>query len=119
MQLVCIVCPNGCNLVVSTEGNNVVVEGAKCPRGVAFANAELTCPTRTVTTSVRTTLLGYPVVSVKTDGEIAKDKIMPLIKLLSTITLTEYMDIGSVVVPNALDTGVNIVLTTQMEKEHE
>lgn len=119
MELICIVCPNGCSLTVTQVDGKIVVEGAKCPRGKAFASAELTCPTRTVTTSVKTTLPNYPVVSVKTDGEIPKDKIMPLMQLLSTVTITKHMDIGSIIVANPLDTGVNIILTTQMEVEHE
>ena len=43
-NLVCIVCPNGCRLTV-TEGENIEVSGAKCPRGKAYAVSEMTNPT--------------------------------------------------------------------------
>ena len=72
MELVCIVCPNSCRLTVTKKEGEVEVSGAKCKRGVNFAKEELTCPMRTVTSSVRTTVKGYPVVSVKTDGEVEK-----------------------------------------------
>ena len=74
MDMVCIVCPNGCRLQVDKTDGGVTVQGARCKRGENFAISELTCPMRSVTSSVRTTVDGYPVVSVRTDGEIPKDK---------------------------------------------
>lgn len=114
MELVCIVCPNGCRLSVEKNGDNVKVIGAKCKRGENFARTELTCPMRTVTTSVKTTVENFPVVSVKTDGEIPKEKVFPLINLLKDVVLTNPVPIGTVVLYNVLDTGVNIVTTTNM-----
>ena len=40
--MVCIVCPNGCRLKVSRDGDKIDVQGAKCKRGVAFGTTELT-----------------------------------------------------------------------------
>ena len=74
MEMVCIVCPNGCRLQVEKTSDGVNVRGARCKRGENFAVTELTCPTRSVTSSVRTTVADYPVVSVRTDGEIPKWK---------------------------------------------
>ena len=42
--MVCIVCPNGCRLKVSRDGDKIDVQGAKCKRGVAFGTTELTNP---------------------------------------------------------------------------
>ncbi len=114
MELVCIVCPNGCRLSVKNNGDNVEVVGAKCKRGENFARAELTCPMRTVTTSVKTTVENFPVVSVKTNGEIPREKIFPLINLLAKVVIKTPLPIGTVVLSNVLDTGVNIVTTTNM-----
>ena len=50
-ELVCIVCPNSCKLSISENGE---VTGARCPRGKKFATEELTCPKRTVCTTVAT-----------------------------------------------------------------
>ena len=46
MEMVCIVCPNGCRLDVTQNGNEISVLGNKCKRGEAFARTELTAPTR-------------------------------------------------------------------------
>lgn len=119
MEMVCIVCPNGCRLTVGKQGENVVVVGARCKRGENFARTELTCPTRTVTSSVKTTVSGYPVVSVKTDGEIPKDKIFPLMKLLAGYTLDKRVGLGTILIKDVLGTKVNVVTTTEMGEENE
>lgn len=119
MEMVCIVCPNGCRLTVEQSEGKVIVEGNKCKRGETFAVNEITNPTRSVTTSVVTTVKGYPVVSVKTDGEIPKEKIFELVELCKSITITQALPIGTVIAKNLFDTGVNLITTKQMEDTHE
>ncbi len=116
MEMVCIVCPNGCHLEVERDGEKVTVTGARCKRGENFARTELICPMRTVTSSVKTQVKGYPVVSVKTDGEIPKEKVFDLMKLLANVVVKKPLPIGSVVLKNIFDTDVNVITTTQMEK---
>ena len=50
-ELVCIVCPIGCRMAVTTlDGASAVpaVEGNACPRGAEYAIRECTAATRTV-----------------------------------------------------------------------
>lgn len=115
MDMVCIVCPNGCRLQVEQSGGEITVSGAKCKRGESFVRAELTCPTRSVTSSVKTTVSDYPVVSVRTDGEIPKDKIFELIDVLSKFTLDKRVPIGTILIKGVCGTDVNIITTTEME----
>lgn len=114
MEMVCIVCPNGCRLEVTNSNGEVTVSGAKCKRGEAFAKNEIICPTRSVTSSVKTSVEGYPVLSVRTDGEIPKDKIFDLIALLSKITLDKKVPIGTIILRNVFGTNVNVITTTHM-----
>lgn len=114
MDMVCIVCPNGCRLQVEKTEDGVTVQGARCKRGENFAVTELTCPMRSVTSSVKTTVEGYPVVSVRTDGEIPKDRIFDFIKVLSEFTLDRRVPIGSIVIKNVLGTDVNVITTYEM-----
>ena len=54
-ELTCIQCPNGCRLTATRNGDgSVTVTGNLCRRGEEFGTAELTCPRRSVTTTVRT-----------------------------------------------------------------
>lgn len=51
-ELICIVCPKGCHLQVDEE-HDYTVTGNSCPRGAEYGKAELTHPTRVVTSTVR------------------------------------------------------------------
>lgn len=115
MEMVCIVCPNGCRLQVDKTADGVTVQGARCKRGENFAVTELTCPTRSVTSSVKTTVAGYPVLSVRTDGEIPKEKISEFIRKLSEFTLDKKVPIGTILIKNVCGTGVNVITTTEMD----
>lgn len=114
MDMVCIVCPNGCRLQVDKTDGGVTVQGARCKRGENFAISELTCPMRSVTSSVRTTVDGYPVVSVRTDGEIPKDKMFEFIRELSRFTLDKRVPIGTVLIEKVCGTDINVITTSEM-----
>lgn len=115
MNMVCIVCPNGCRLQVEkTSDGGITVQGARCKRGENFAVTELTRPMRSVTSSVKTTVDGFPVVSVRTDGEIPKDKMFEFIKELSKFTLDRRVPIGTVIIKNVCGTDVNVITTSEM-----
>ncbi|MFA5481304.1 MAG: DUF1667 domain-containing protein [Bacilli bacterium] len=114
MKLTCIICPNGCALEIDEK--TMQVTGYKCSRGAAFAVNELTDPRRSITSTVKTTLPEYPVVSVRSDGDLPKALIGKAISLLKTILVDEYLSIGTIIVNNVLDTGVNIITTTAMYK---
>jgi len=111
-ELICIACPNGCRLTVDETTN--AVKGNKCPRGEKFALKEITCPTRTLTSTVATVFGDCPVVSVKTDGEIPKDKIFAVMNELKKIKVEKRLKIGDIVIVNVADSNVNIVITKNM-----
>ncbi|HIV00600.1 MAG TPA: DUF1667 domain-containing protein [Candidatus Stercoripulliclostridium merdipullorum] len=115
-DLICIVCPNGCRLRATYEGGELKVEGNKCPKGTEFARKELTAPTRSVTGTVATVFAGYPVLTVKTKGEIPKEKVKELAALLKRTKVKRVMRVGESVIENALGTGVDVVATTDMSK---
>lgn len=108
----CIVCPNGCRLHVEEKNGELEVTGAFCKKGQAFAKQELTNPTRSITTTVATIFPDMPLLSVKTDGEIPKDKIFDAMKKINAVTVKKRLKVGGVVLKNVF--GVNIVATTDM-----
>jgi CxxC motif-containing protein len=90
------------------------ISGNQCKRGISFAEAEMTNPTRTVTTTVRTVFPQAPVVSVRTRGEIPKDKIGEVMAVLNGITVKEPLRVGAVVVENVLGLGRDIIVTSDL-----
>lgn len=110
-ELTCIVCPKGCQLKVTLdEGNKVVdVEGATCKRGVEYAHNECTNPMRTVTSTVA--IVGGGVVPVKTDRTIPKSLVFECMKEINKAAVAEDAPIGTVVIENVLGTGANVITT--------
>ena len=113
-EYVCIVCPNGCHLVYDEKTNTCT--GNKCPRGAKYALQEYTHPTRSVCSSVRTSVPGHPVVSVRTREEIDKKLIPELMVELKKVVVKEALPMNSIVIKNVLNTGVDVITTTSMKE---
>lgn len=112
-ELICIVCPNGCHLKVDEE-NGYAVTGNRCEKGVAYGVAELTAPTRVVTSTVRCTGGAHPRCPVKTDRAIPKELMFDAMKLLDNVTLAAPVHVGDVVVENICGTGASFVATREL-----
>lgn len=116
-ELTCIGCPMGCMLEVSLEDNKVIdVKGNTCMRGKVYAEKECTNPTRIVTSSVKVRNGEVGAVSVKTDADIPKDKIMECIEELKGIMVEAPINIGDIIVKNIAGTKVNIIATKGIAK---
>lgn len=115
-ELTCIGCPLGCSLEVEMDNEKVIkVTGNSCNIGHDYGIKECTNPTRIVTTTVFVEKGQDPVVSVKTETDIPKDKIFDLIKALKDIKVKAPINIGDVIVSNILNTVVNIVATKNVK----
>ncbi len=112
-NLTCIVCPRGCTLTVTldSEAQNPVisVEGQGCKRGVDYATAECTHPTRVLTTTAPTVDGG--VVPCKTNKPIPREMLFEAMKIINTLSVPAKVRIGDVLVNNILDTGADVVAT--------
>ncbi len=121
-QLTCIGCPMGCLLTVTTEqpaaepGAAVKktvtqVTGNTCPKGKAYAEKEVTNPTRIVTSTVRVDGADRKLISVKTKEDIPKDKIFACMREINSIHAKAPVQIGDVLLESVAGTGVAVVAT--------
>ena len=118
-ELICIGCPMGCPIVVKMEDGKVrSVTGNTCPRGEEYARKEVTDPTRIVTTTVRVADGKVPMINVKTEYDIPKDKIFDCIVALRGVTIKAPVQIGDIVLENVAGTGVNIVAAGNVDAVH-
>ena len=111
-KLYCITCPAGCLLTVIGTGFDMIVEGNKCDKGRDFAKHEMSNPSRTLTTTVRTKFPGIPVISVRTNGEIPRDKLMEAMGELSEVLVETELNCGDTVLENVAKTGVDVIITS-------
>lgn len=107
-ELICITCPKGCHLKV--EEGTLKVSGNGCPRGITYAQNELTDPKRTVTTTVAIEGAEICRCPVKTSIPVPKDMMADIVAELKKYTLTAPVKIGDVVVSDILQSGADIVV---------
>lgn len=116
-EFICISCPMGCPLTVTREGEEVMVTGNTCPRGMEYGKREMTHPTRVVTSSIPVAGGVIPRVSVKTRQDIPKDKIMEVMGEIHRLTVTAPVQLGDVLIPNCAGTGVDIIATKSVDRK--
>ena len=109
-ELTCIGCPMGCRLTAEVKDGTLTISGNTCPRGEAYARAELTAPTRMVTALMPLAGTHAPL-TVKTAAPIPKARIFDCLAAIKSTTATKPVRSGEVVLPNVCGTGVDVVAT--------
>jgi len=114
-EIICIVCPVGCTMEVTVEGGKVVsVTGNECKRGVTYAEQEAVAPKRTLATTVRVKNGIHPLVPVKTDIPVPKEKMREITELVAQVEIEAPVKMGSVIIADVLGTGANVVATRRL-----
>ena len=114
-ELTCINCPMGCRITAEYDGKEVTdIQGFTCARGKAYAQTEITDPTRMVTALVGVTGTHTPL-SVKTQRPIRKPLIFEALKTIRETTVNPPVRIGDVVIENICDSGVDVIATENID----
>lgn len=117
-ELVCIVCPNNCDMVLDLDGGSIQgVAGAACKKGEEYAHQEAIYPRRTFSTLVRVHGGSLPVVSVRVTDAIPRDRIFDIIALLKGLSLTAPVAMNQVVVRDVLGLGADVIATKNIPAE--
>ncbi len=118
-ELTCISCPLGCALRVETDeaGSVISVSGNTCKRGEEYGRREVAAPVRTVTSTVRVTGGKSPVVPVRTERDIPKEKIFDCMDAIRAARAKAPVKIGDVVIADAAGTGVDVIATKAVEEK--
>ena len=101
-ELTCIVCPMGCPLTVTLDegGAFVSVTGNTCKRGAAYAQAETTHPTRTLTTTVKVANREGRMLPVKSSAPLSKEKLFEAMREVNACVACAPVKIGQVLIEN-------------------
>ncbi|MBQ7308327.1 MAG: DUF1667 domain-containing protein [Clostridia bacterium] len=108
MKTICINCPMGCKLEITKQGEEIVVTGNGCIRGIQYGKEEITAPKRVVTSLIKTDDMIY---SVKTSKPIPKEMIFDVIKCIQETKTTCEYEIGDKVTEDILKTGADLKVT--------
>ena len=112
MNITCIICPNGCRLSLRQEGDETIVQGAKCKKGIDFAKTELLNPMRSLTSTVATVFPEMPRLPVKTKGEIPKGKMFEAMEIIRNVIIDKRLKAGDIVLPDVF--GTEIIATADI-----
>lgn len=112
-SLTCVECPMGCCIEVETEnGVAVSVKGNSCPRGKLYAENEIVCPKRVLTSTVRAA--SGEMIPVKTGSPIPKASMLAIMQTINAVHPTLPLKIGDVLVHDIAD-GVDLVVSGCVE----
>ena len=113
-KMTCIECPMGCELEVEFDGENVIsVKGNSCPRGKIYAENEVVCPRRVITSTVRSQ--EGVMVPVKTEKPVKKTEMFEIMKKINEATCTLPVKIGDVIVAN-ISEDIHLIASGNVEK---
>lgn len=105
-SLTCIECPRGCTVTVDTETKETT--GNLCPKGGAYALAELIEPMRILTSTVR---VEGGMLSVKTDKPVRKSELFEVMKKINAVRVFTDVAIGDIIAEDIDGRGANLVAT--------
>lgn len=118
----CTTCPSECLLTVEVErdANGTVaavrsVTGNRCPRGDKFAHQELTCPMRVLTTTVAVSGGDEALLPVRTAEAIPVELHAQAMALIRGLAVNAPIHMGDVILPNLLDTNINLVASMDID----
>jgi len=119
-KMICITCPMGCSVELTREGQTLLsVDGNTCKRGEEYVRRELTDPRRMVATTVKVKDGIHPLVPVYTEEAFPKPRIFDLLEKLRQVELEAPVEMDQVVLPNALDTGIDILASREMPRSSQ
>lgn len=114
--IVCTACPTGCVIQVDTRGR---VSGSTCKLGREFARAELACPRRLFTGTVRIQGADARLLPVRTAAEVPRAMLMPVAHACRRILVQAPVLIGQVIQTNVAGTGTDLVASQTVERSIE
>ena len=108
-SLTCIECPLGCSIEVEVEAGKVLsVKGNTCPRGKMYAESEVICPRRVLTSTVRAA--SGEMIPVKTSQSVKKAEMFELMKKINAVHPQLPVKIGDVLIKDIAE-GANLIAT--------
>ena len=115
-EMPCIVCPMSCHLSVTLDENGKVLEvtGNSCKRGDEYARAELSNPTRMVTSTVKLTNGLYSRLPVILSKVIPKDRMFDVMAEINKIEVMAPVSLNQVLLSDVCGLGADVLASRTM-----
>jgi CxxC motif-containing protein len=111
----CIVCPTGCEIQVKeTPEGEIEFEGYTCKRGLDYAKQEFYDPKRVLTTTIQVKNGFLPLVPVRTDKAISKDKLNDALKVIAQTEIEAPVKCGEVLIENIVNEDADLIASRDL-----
>ena len=108
----CIVCPVCCEL----ETDGAEVNGARCPKGEAFARQEIIMPLRVLTTTVRCVApTGTKMLPVKTANPVPLHEISTIVREIKALRVSGIPAVGSTISLEFSGRPIRLLVTGELD----
>jgi CxxC motif-containing protein len=116
VKVICVGCPSGCEvtLTIDDKGEVTKITGNRCKEGKKYATEEYRNPVRVLTATVLTQGSSQPLLPVRTDKPILKARLSEGMRVLVKVRAKPPLKTGDILVPNLLNTGANIIATSDL-----
>jgi CxxC motif-containing protein len=118
-ELICIVCPNGCQLEVAYKKTPKIkvisVSNHLCDKGEAWAVSELENPVRHISSSILVANGNFKLVSVRTDTPIPLQAIHKVMNAIKKKRVKAPITVNQVLMKNPANVATNIIATRNVD----
>lgn len=115
-EVLCLQCPQACLLEVTVDEAGAITEcrGARCKRGLPYAQEEIKAPVRVLTATILTEGSARPLLPVRTDRAIPRDRLPEGAAVLAALRVTPPVAAGQVVLDDLMGTGARVIATDDL-----
>ncbi|MFX1502261.1 MAG: DUF1667 domain-containing protein [Promethearchaeota archaeon] len=110
----CIVCPTGCLVHVEKVNGELIIEGHSCKRGEEYAREEFVAPKRILTTTMRVENGFLPLIPVRSDSPIPKERLEETLKEIAKVITKAPIKMGDILITNVLGLDINIIASRDL-----
>lgn len=113
----CIICPTGCLVHVENVNGELIIEGHSCKRGEEYAKVEFIAPKRILTTTMQVEKGFLPLIPVRSDKPIPKDRLEETLKLIAKTQTKAPIKMGDILIENVFGLDINIIASRDLITE--
>ena len=113
----CIICPTGCLVHVENVNGELIIEGHSCKRGEEYGREEFISPKRILTTTMRVENGFLPLIPVRSENPIPKDKLEETLKEIAKTITQAPIKMGDILIENILESESNIIASRDLAKK--
>ena len=110
-EIICTECANRCRLLVEQQGDEIIVSGNRCPRGLKSGREEFLGERVTVHGVVRSLVAQGGKVPVQTSRPVPKGMVYKVTLAMKRIKLEKDVCVGEVVAENISSTGADLIVS--------